>query len=109
MNAIGEPDLASAQTRIMKELQNVSEAMMDFIMSFTSAAWQKHFGTEMDAVVCAKTDQSPNFFDVWVPFLSGSLNRRPINRSAILPPRKTERAKGHGGVYQWQLTRGSPR
>lgn len=68
MNAIGEPHLVSAQTRIMQELQAVSEAMMDFIMSFTLAVWQKHFGDEMDAVVCVKTDQSPSIFDVWVPF-----------------------------------------
>jgi hypothetical protein len=68
MNAIGEPDLVSAQERIMQELKSVSEAMVEFIMSLTLAMWQKHFGDEMSAEVCVKTQQSPDIFEVWVPF-----------------------------------------
>ncbi len=68
MAAVGGQDLISAQKKLMADMRVVSDSMTTFIMSLTLAMWQKHFGSEMDAEVCAKTANSPNLFEVWIPY-----------------------------------------
>jgi hypothetical protein len=68
MAAIGETDLVSAQRKLMDEIQVVSHAMTEFIMSLTRAFWLRHFGDTMDARVCAKLADSPDIFEIWIPF-----------------------------------------
>jgi hypothetical protein len=68
MAAIGEPDLASAQHKLMGELRVVSDAMTEFTMSLTKAFWLQHFGENMDAEICAKLDDCPDILEVWIPF-----------------------------------------
>ncbi len=66
--ASGEPDLLSAQEKVMGEVRLVSDAMSEFIYAFFAAVWRKQFGHEMEAEVCADISGAPDLFDVWIPF-----------------------------------------
>jgi hypothetical protein len=68
MNAVGETDLVKAQKKIMVEVRQVSEDMIQFIMSLTAALWVKYFGSEMVGEVCANVADAPTALDVWIPF-----------------------------------------
>jgi len=68
LNAVGETDIIVAHQKIMSEVRQVSENMMQFLMALTAAFWQKHFGQEMTGEVVANIVDSPGVFDVWIPF-----------------------------------------
>ncbi len=67
--ASGEPDLLSAQAKIMGEVRVVSDAMIEFIYSFFGAAWLKNFGSELPLEVCADLNAAPGLFDIRLPVL----------------------------------------
>jgi hypothetical protein len=68
LNTIGETDLIAAQERLMAEVRDVSENMSQFIMALTAAFWRKRFGPDMAAEICARVEDAPDAFDVWIPF-----------------------------------------
>jgi hypothetical protein len=71
LNTIGETDPISAHKRIMIELKQVSEPMIDFIFALNEAILIKHLGPTMAAEaaeVITKITNAPGLFDVALPF-----------------------------------------
>jgi hypothetical protein len=68
LNTIGETDLIKAQERIMAEVKQVSEPMINFLYALNEAILIKHLGPEMTAEVVAKIPDAPGVFDVGLPF-----------------------------------------
>jgi len=66
--AAGETDLIAAHAKIMKEVREVAENMIHFLMALTAAFWRKHFGGEMTGEKVAEIVDAPGVFDVWLPF-----------------------------------------
>ena len=66
--AVGETDLVEAQRKIMAEVRNVSEHMVNFLQALNEALLVKHFAPEMQAKVVAQIGDAPSVFAPWIPF-----------------------------------------
>jgi hypothetical protein len=66
--ALGESDWAVGQTKIMSEVHNASDSIINFAHAFTAAMWKKYVGPEMLATVKTRIENVRDLQSVALPF-----------------------------------------
>ncbi|WFU52343.1 hypothetical protein QA639_21795 [Bradyrhizobium pachyrhizi] len=65
---IKESDVAKVQERLMSDVRSAADATFQFTNAFFAAAWQKNFGSVIDAKALITIDNPPLMKSVTIPF-----------------------------------------
>ena len=82
LEAAGETNPAKAFDKIMREVLDVSETMVDFLLCLMSAIVARHCGAELMSPQVGtgiRIDNAPELHDVSIPFFTEA-NKRPRHR-----------------------------
>ena len=98
--ALGEKDWAAGQIKIMKEVSEASDRILEFVHAFTSAMLKKHIGPEMLATLKSKITDVPNLQNVVLPFLVATRNDALLNTNTPRPGSGS--VESQGPLWFWR-------